>query len=100
MHITSYYAFVTVFSRPLYLAFLLPAAPSSPHVPNPFSPPPPPFSSSTYFSSLDTVDADGNVTAERLMRPAFVGYVGATFFVVNSLFSFLWGKAIPVIGRR
>ena len=46
------------------------------------------------------MDDDGNVTTERLMGKAFVGYVGATFFIVNSLASFLWGRFIPKIGRR
>jgi len=46
------------------------------------------------------VDADGNTTTEHLLPKRYVGYVGATFFLVNSLASWAWGRVIPRVGRR
>jgi MFS family permease len=34
------------------------------------------------------------------LEPNIVGYVAATFFLTNSISSFVWGKIIPRTGRR
>lgn len=36
----------------------------------------------------------------RLLPASYVGYQAATFYATNSFFSFLWGKIVPIIGRR
>ena len=45
------------------------------------------------------MNSDGDVTNEKLMGKRFVGYVGATFFLVNSAASWAWGRLIPRIGE-
>jgi len=36
----------------------------------------------------------------KLLPSSYVGYQAATFYATNSFFSYLWGKIVPVIGRR
>ncbi len=44
-------------------------------------------------------DKSGAVTyAGLISAPQYVGYYGATFYFFNSLFSFAWGKLIPLLG--
>ena len=35
-----------------------------------------------------------------LSATQYVGYYGATFYLANSVFSYAWGRAMPVLGRR
>jgi len=46
------------------------------------------------------VDANGDVTQTKFLPKALVGYVSATFYLVNSAASFAGGKLAPRIGKR
>lgn len=48
----------------------------------------------------DVEDANGNVTEQRLVPKAMVGYISATFYLANSAACYAWGKLAPKYGKR
>ena len=45
-------------------------------------------------------DEQGNVSYVGLLPANLVGFYGATFYLTNSFFSYIWGKFLPIMGRR
>lgn len=48
----------------------------------------------------DTDSSSTSAGQNRLLPAAYVGYQAATFYAFNSFFSYVWGKLVPVVGRR
>lgn len=51
-------------------------------------------------ATFPLVYQDTSATELKFLPKDYVGYQAATFYVVNSLFSYVWGMVIPRVGRR
>jgi MFS family permease len=50
------------------------------------------------FTTVFAQSSDG--TYAGLLKANYVGFYGATFYLTNSFFSYMWGKVLPLLGRR
>jgi hypothetical protein len=57
------------------------------------------FAQGAFTTVFAQATKDGAVTYQGLLPSQFVGYYGATFYLVNSAASFLWGKVVGRVGR-
>jgi MFS family permease len=53
-----------------------------------------------FGATYPLVYQDPSTGPNKLLPAAMVGYQAATFYATNSAFSFLWGKLVPITGRR